>query len=127
MLVVNLDKLRSSKGLGQPIAAAAEAEDSERGLPQHRYAPLGQPAAAAQSGGSWWRRLWGRGTPRPAQQQQQLAESEWSPDYRGRLKAKHSGRNLELGAVLEEAEEGGSSSGGDNGLIGSSSGGRVRG
>lgn len=132
MIVVNLEKLQRSKGTAQPVPEGSAA-GGEAGLPQHRYQPLGHPVPAAQAGGGWWRRLWGRGASQQqqaqrtqqAQQQQQLSEQgDWSPDYRGRLKAKHSGRDLELHLELGaaphgEGERNGSSSGGGGGLNGS--------
>ena len=117
---MNLEKLQRSKRGAQPVADGS-ATGTDPGLPQHRYQPLDHPAsAAAQAGsGSWWWRPWGGAAPPPPpQQQQQLEEQEWLPDYRGRFKAKHSGKNLEvhleLGAAThaEERSGGGGSSGG---------------
>ncbi len=108
VVIVNLEKLQRSKGAAQPVPESSAA-GSEAGLPQHRYQLLGHPAAAAAQaggGGGWWRRLWGGAALTQSaqqQQQQQLEEQEWLPDYRGMLKAKHSGKNLEVHLELGAA------------------------
>ena len=121
VVIVNLEKLQRSKGGARPVPESS-AVGSEAGLPQHRYQPLSHPApAAAQAGGGsgWWRRLWGGAAP-PPPPQQQLEEQEWLPDYRGRLKAKHSGQNLEvhleMGAATHAEERNNGGGGGGWGM-----------
>lgn len=98
MTATSIEKARRAKAGAAQADVGSEPPGGGPGLPQeHRYQPLGHPAPPSGLAG-WWRRLWGGTKPAadaPADEEQLPAElPQLQPDYRGRFKAKHSGREL---------------------------------